>query len=202
MSKTAVIVVDLQADFTETEGGSLAVPGTDQVYIDTVIKATMEYAKQGLPIYATHDCHPDNHCSFAQNNPNTDLFDIIDIDGREQIMWPVHCVMDSAGARILLPEKLARHAVPKGMNRKFDSYSGFADDGGQKTGLEDLLQKQGVTKVIIYGLATDYCLKFTVLHALEAGFEVEVRLDLSRGVAPDTTRAAIADMKDKGAEVI
>ena len=87
------------------------------------------------------------------------------------------------------------------MNAKFDSYSGFADDGGIKTKLDDLLQKDGIKRLFIYGLATDYCVKATVLDARKAGYQVELIFDLCRGVSPETTEMAIKEMKKKGVSV-
>jgi nicotinamidase/pyrazinamidase len=84
------------------------------------------------------------------------------------------------------------------MDAKFDSYSGFADDGGDKTELHDLLLKDGIEKLLIFGLATDYCVKATAIHAADAGFKVTVIEGLSRGVAPDTTAKALEEMKAKG----
>jgi nicotinamidase/pyrazinamidase len=199
--KTAVVVVDLQPDFTEHHQGSLSVAGADRAYLEKVIEQTRQYKDQGLPVYATQDWHPADHVSFASNNPGTDPMSIIEIEGRGQIMWPDHCVQGESGADLLLPDELIDLVVRKGQDTNYDSYSGFADDGGATTGLEDLLKRDGVTDLIVYGLATDYCVKFTVLHAIEAGFKVTVILDLCRGVAPDTTLAAIDEMRDQGATI-
>jgi nicotinamidase/pyrazinamidase len=85
------------------------------------------------------------------------------------------------------------------MNQKFDSYSGFKDDGGAKTGLAKMLKKAGVTTLIVYGIATDYCVKATVIDGLAAGFKVVVVQDLCRGVSPKTSAAAWQAMKKAGA---
>jgi nicotinamidase/pyrazinamidase len=115
-------------------------------------------------------------------------------------MWPPHCVQNTSGAEILIAAEGpgSTKTVRKGMDPKFDSYSGFADDGGRKTDLDDLLQQDGIKRLIIYGLATDYCVKATVLDALEAGYQVEVMTALCRGVSPETTESAIEEMKQKG----
>ncbi len=105
------------------------------------------------------------------------------------------------GAEILIPDDLITSVISTGAHSRFESYSGFRDDGGNDTGLQGELQRLGVKDLIIYGLATDYCVKATVLHALELNYRVKLLLDLSRGVAPDTTRAAIDDMKAAGAEI-
>ena len=199
---TAVIVVDLQADFTELKSGSLAVAGTDAQYLDAVEKATRVYQDQGMPVYFTQDWHPANHVSFYTNNPDTEPLQVIEIDGRPQVMWPPHCVQGTSGAEIVVTVGSAAKTVRKGTDTRFDSYSGFADDGGHKTELERILREDGIQKLIIYGLATDYCVKATVLDALEAGFQVELILELCRGVSPDTTETAIQEMEAQGATII
>ena len=200
--KTGVIVVDLQGDFTEVKSGSLAVAGTDAQYVADVQKATRRFAEQGLPVYYTQDWHPADHVSFYTNNAGTEPLAVIEINGRPQVMWPPHCVQGTPGAEILITVKGPTKTVRKGTDPQFDSYSGFADDGGHKTKLADLLQNDGIKKLIVYGLATDYCVKATVLDALESGFQVELILDLCRGVSPDTTEDAVRDMQAGGARII
>jgi len=199
--KAAVLVVDVQADFTELNFGTLAVPGTDAQYIDNVEKATKQFGEKGLPIYFTQDWHPADHVSFYSNNVGTEPMQVIEINGRSQVMWPPHCVQGTSGAEIVITVSEADKMVPKGTDSRFDSYSGFADDGGHKTELDSLLRKDAINKLVIYGLATDYCVKATVLDALEAGYQVELVLDLCRGVSSDTTESAIREMKGKGATI-
>ncbi len=196
---TGVIVVDVQADFTELKSGTLAVPGTDARYIETVQTATRQFFEQGLPIYFTQDWHPVDHVSFFTNNPGTEPFQEIEIEkGRTQVMWPPHCVQNTPGAEILISVQGPASTVPTGSNSNFDSYSGFVDDGGNKTDLDNLLHRDGIKKLIIYGLATDYCVQATVLHAFEAGYEVKLIIDLCRGITPETTESAVREMKEKG----
>ena len=199
---TGVIVVDVQADFTELNSGSLAVPGTDAQYISAVQRSTRGFLQQGLRIYLTQDWHPVDHVSFFTNNPGTEPLQNKEIDGRPQVMWPPHCVQDTPGAMILITAEGPAQTVRKGIDPKYDSYSGFADDGGHKTDLDDLLQKDGIKKVIVYGLATDYCVKATALDALSAGYKVDLIMDLCRGVSPDTTAAAIEEMKAEGVTIV
>jgi nicotinamidase/pyrazinamidase len=196
--KTAVILVDFQADFTEFKKGSLAASGTNETYVETVIQATRHLHSNGFKIFATQDWHPVNHMSFSVNNAGTKPFDMIDLQGRSQIMWPTHCVQDTPGAELLIQNEVLENIVQKGTDPDFDSYSGFADDGGKKTELDKILKKNGIEQLIIYGLATDFCVRFTVLDAVTAGYKVKVFTALCRGVAPDTTEAAIAEMREKG----
>jgi len=195
---TAVIVIDLQADFTELKSGSLAVPGTDSQYIEAVENATRHLMEQGLPVYFTQDWHPADHVSFFTNNLGTEPLQVIEIDGRPQVMWPPHCVQDTPGAENLITVEGSTKTVRKGMDSKFDSYSGFADDGGRQTEMDSILKKDGIKNLVIYGLATDYCVKATAMDAVAAGYTVTVIEGLSKGVAPETTAQALEDMKAKG----
>jgi nicotinamidase/pyrazinamidase len=199
---TAVLVVDIQADFTELRNGSLAVPGTDMDYIDLVLSRTQEYKNQGFPIVATRDYHPEDHISFFTSHPGTQPFQLITIEDRDQVLWPPHCVQGTPGVEILLPPELITRIISKGDAAFQESYSGFRDDAGRETGLKDLLKDLGVKHIIVYGIATDYCVRHTTLHALDAGFEVTVMLGLSRGVSPDTTQAAVEEVRARGARVV
>ncbi len=198
----AVIAVDIQADFTEYRNGSLAVPGTGRDYLDLVVRRTREYKERGLPILATRDLHPPDHISFFTSHAGTQPFQEIRIGERNQVLWPPHCVQDSPGAELLLPPDLISFIISKGVERTYESYSAFRDDSGRETGLKALLQDLGVTSFILYGIATDYCVRSTTLHALEEGFAVTVILSLSRGVTADGTRAAVEEIKAKGATIV
>ena len=137
---TAVVVVDIQKDFTTAFNGSLAVNGTDQAYLKLVSEATDKLKDVGLPIYATQDWHPSDHISFASNHKGKNPLETITLeDGRTQVLWPDHCVQGSDGVKLLLDEKLITGIVQKGANSKYDSYSGFQDDGGAKTILDKTL---------------------------------------------------------------
>jgi len=196
--KPAVLLVDFQEDFTEEKKGSLAVAGTDATYIESVIQATQAFSEKRVPAYATQDWHPENHMSFGINNSGATLFEPFKIDGRSQIMWPAHCIQGTDGANIMMENDRFEVVVQKGMDPKFDSYSGFADDGGKKTGLDNHLKQAGITDLIVYGLATDVCVKFTVLDAISEGYRVHLLCDLSRGVTPEGITEAIEEMRKKG----
>ncbi len=196
-----LVVVDFQADFTEYMSGLLAVSGTDAGYVEAVRQTTAALAQKGLPVYFTQDWHPPDHMSFYTNNPGAEPGQVIEVEGRSQIMWLPHCVQNTPGAEILMPAEDIGGTVRKGMNPRFDSYSGFADDGGHQTGLDGLLREKDLGELIIYGLATDHCVKATVLDAVEAGYKVRLALELCRGVAPETTRKAVEEMKNRGVVV-
>ncbi len=199
--KTGVIVVDLQGDFTKYKNGSLAVEGTDEAYVKAVEEATQKLKASGYPIYATQDWHPKNHASFFTHHPGKKAFDVIKLHGKDQVLWPPHCVQNTPGAEILLEKKLFKAIVKKGMDPQYDSYSGFQDDGGKKTEMDKILRTDGIKKVVLYGIATDYCVRATALDAAAAGYKVIVIKNLSRGVAPDTSQKAINEMKTKGIEI-
>jgi nicotinamidase/pyrazinamidase len=202
VEKIGAIVVDVQADFTKFKNGSLAVEGTDEAYIKIVEENTKKLKVAGFPIYATQDWHPTDHVSFFTNHIERKAFDVIKIHGKDQVLWPPHCVQRTSGAEILLDNKLFKATVKKGMDPQYDSYSGFQDDGGRKTKMDKILKKDRITKVVVYGIATDYCVKATVLDAVALGYKVIMIKNLSRGVAPDTSEKALDEMKAKGVVVL
>jgi len=200
--RIGVNVVDIQGDFTRLKNGSLAVDGTDEAYIKAVEESTKKLKEAGFLIYATQDWHPANHVSFFTNHPGKKAFDVIRLHQRDQVLWPPHCVQNTPGAEILLDNKLFKAVVRKGMDPQYDSYSGFEDDGGKKTEMNKLLKKDKIKKVVLYGIATDYCVRATALHAAAAGYKVIVIKSLCRGVAPDTSQKAIEEIKAKGIVVL
>jgi len=196
--KIGVIVVDLQGDFTTFKNGSLAVAGTDEAFVSKVQKVTQELSAKGYPIFGTQDWHPADHISFFSNHSGKKPFEAIQIEGRTQVLWPPHCVQDTENARVLVDNNLFIAIVKKGKDKKFDSYSGFQDDGGVKTEMNQILEKNGIKELIVYGIATDYCVKATAIDAAAAGYKVTVIEGLSKGVAPETTAKALEEMKEKG----
>jgi nicotinamidase/pyrazinamidase len=202
VKNTAVVVVDVQADFTKFKNGSLAVEGTDAAYITAVKTATEKMKAAGYPIFATQDWHPANHASFYTNHPGTKAFDVIKLHGSDQVLWPPHCVQKTSGADILLDKALFKSVFKKGMDAEYDSYSGIKDDGGKMTKMDPTLKKDGIKKLIVYGIATDYCVRATALDAAALGYKVLMIKNLSRGVAPETSQKAIDEMTAKGVVVV
>ncbi len=200
--KIGIIVVDVQGDFTKLKNGSLAVEGTDEAYIKAVEENTKKLKDAGYPIFATQDWHPANHASFFTNHKGKKAFDVFKLHGKDQVLWPPHCVQKTPGAEILLDKKLFKAVVKKGKDPKYDSYSGFQDDGGKKTEMDKLLKKDKIKKVVVYGIATDYCVRATALDAVATGYKVILIKNLSRGVAPNTSQKAIDEMKAKGIVVL
>lgn len=174
----ALIIVDVQNDFLP--GGALAVPEGD-----AVVPVINRIAREFDLVVATQDWHPAGHESFASQHAGKSPGDVIDLHGLQQVLWPDHCVEHTPGASFAagLDVALIHHVVRKGTDRSVDSYSGFFDNGHQNaTGLEQYLRDRGVNRVVVCGLATDYCVKFTILDALQLGFEVTLVRDATRGV--------------------
>src|SRR6266705_1298839 len=196
----ALILVDIQNDFLPR--GALAVPEGD-----AVIPVANKLQEAFPLVVATQDWHPANHGSFAESHPGKKVFEQIDLNGLPQTLWPVHCVQNTPGAALAASLKQDRIAkvFQKGTDPGIDSYSGLFDNGHRKsTGLGEWLREKGVTEVFVCGLATDYCVKFTALDAMQFGFKTFLIEDASRGVGlrPDDVKNAIAEMNRAGVEIV
>jgi nicotinamidase/pyrazinamidase len=180
--KKALIVVDVQNDFCP--GGSLAVADGTAV-VPPLNRLIKEFLDRGEPVFKTRDWHPDQTKHFQAYGGT----------------WPVHCVQNTPGAEFHqdLIDDPRITIVSKGINESADGYSGF--DG---TNLAEILREQAVEEVWVGGLATDYCVKHTVLDALGAGFEVKALADAMRpvNVDPDDGEQAIEEMRKAGAEIV
>lgn len=175
----ALLVVDVQNDFID---GSLAVPKAAQI-LSPLNRLLHNHAKHFDLVVFTQDWHPSNHTSFVGNNPGQQVFQSRP-DG--QMMWPAHCVQGTTGAE--LHADLTRPAnsvvVQKGTDPNVDSYSGFFDnEHAVQTELHDVLQRHHIHTVVVLGLATDYCVRYTAQDALKLGYKVIFLSDCSRGIA-------------------
>lgn len=196
----ALILVDIQNDFVT--GGALAVPQGEEI-----VPIVNELQTHFDLIIATQDYHPADHGSFAENHDGKQIGEVIDLNGLDQILWPVHCVQGTLGTEFVADLKMEKvtKVFTKGTDTGIDSYSGFYDNGHRKsTGLSDYLKEKGVTEVYVTGLATDYCVKFTALDAVQEGFKTYLIKDATKGVnlQPNDVEQAIADMKAAGVEVL
>ena len=196
----ALILVDIQNDFCP--GGALAVANGDEV-----VPVANKLAHRFDLVVATQDWHPRDHGSFAANHPGTEPGQVIDLDGLDQVLWPVHCVQGSDGAafRADFDTRWVNEVFRKGTDPGIDSYSGFYDNGHrQATGLADYLREKGVGAVYVLGLATDYCVKFTALDAVSAGFDTYLVEDGCRAVELQEGDAerAIDRMREAGVTVL
>jgi nicotinamidase/pyrazinamidase len=200
MSTRALIAVDLQNDFLP--GGSLAVPEGD-----AVVPLVNAVAPRFDIVVATQDWHPLDHGSFASNRPGHGVGDIVTLAGRKQVLWPDHCVQGSSGAELNtgFDQRPVHAIVRKGMHPEVDSYSTFWDNARMRTtGLAGYLREVGVVEVWLAGLATDYCVLFSVLDALELGFATCVLSDACRGIDldPGDVERAFERMTEAGAKVL
>ena len=200
MNERALILVDIQYDFLP--GGALAVSDGD---------AVVPIANRVQPhfdlIVATQDWHPANHGSFASNHPGRKPGEMAELGGLPQVLWPDHCVQETSGAEFHESLDLSRVAkiFRKGTDPGIDSYSGFFDNGHRKsTGLGEYLREQGVQTVYVMGLATDYCVRWTALDAIEFGFRTHLIEDGSRGVElnPGDIAAAIEEVREAGGIIL
>ncbi len=196
----ALLIVDLQRDFMP--GGPLAVPEGDQV-----IPVANALAAWAPLVVATQDWHPANHASFAVNHPGRRVGDVVTVAGLEQILWPVHCVQGTPGADFAegLDRAAIDHIVRKGTDPEVDSYSAFYDNGRRHdTGLSEWLRGHGVGRLFVCGVATDYCVKYSVLDALAEGFDTWVVQDGCRGVnlEPRDVERALGEMAQAGARLV
>ena len=180
-TKQALIVVDVQNDFCP--GGTLAVPHGDEV-IEPLNKLIDEFLERGAPVYKSRDWHPPETKHFAAHGGT----------------WPVHCVQNTEGANFHseLRDDPRITVISKGLGDK-DCYSAF-----DETDLATHLHQHKVEEVVVGGLATDYCVKNTVLDALKHGFKVKAVENAMRAVDlhPGDGERAIAEMRDAGAEIV
>lgn len=186
-TRDALVLVDVQNDFCA--GGSLAVPDGDQV-VPVLNRYIERFHEAGAPIFASRDWHPPKTRHFQAYGG----------------AWPPHCVQGTPGARFHLGLAVPEEAVvvSKGMDPDEDAYSTFqaADDGGRR--FATMLSERGIRRLYVGGLATDYCVKATVLDALREGFEVAVLADAVRAVdvKPGDGEQAITEMREAGARFL
>lgn len=201
--KTALLLIDLQNDFCPA--GALPVSEGDKT-IQVANQAIALCQLRNISVIASQDWHPPEHRSFAINSqaqPGT----LGELNGLPQVWWPVHCVQYQPGAEFhpQLNRRAIEQVFRKGQDPEIDSYSAFFDNGRRaKTALDNWLKNQGICRLVIMGLATDYCVKYSVLDALALGYKTLVVTDGCRGVnlQPQDSELALASMREAGAELI
>jgi len=176
---SALIIVDMQNDFMP--GGALPVKDADLI-IPTINRYIKKFREKGRPIYATRDWHPENHISFnTRGGP-----------------WPPHCIQGTKGAEFHKDLELSDDViiVNKAYNPDRDAYSGF-----QETFLDIDLRRRGISRIFVAGVATEYCVKSTVIDGLNLGYEVILLIDAIKGVDLNLgdSEKAIEDMLRRGA---
>jgi nicotinamidase/pyrazinamidase len=196
----ALIIVDVQNDFCL--GGALPVPEADRIVgVINRIQPAFDL------VVATQDWHPIGHGGFAANHPGRSPGERAVLAGLPQVLWPVHGVEGTWGAELhpALDRSQIARVVRKGTDPHIDSYSGFFDNGRRtSTGLGEYLKSQGVAKVCVCGLATDYCVKATALDAVGLGFKSYLIVDACRGMdrRPGDVRKAIDEMVRQGVVLV
>jgi nicotinamidase/pyrazinamidase len=198
--RDALLIIDVQNDFLP--GGALAVSSGDQIIpIVNLLQSKFDF------IVASQDFHPADHKSFAANNPGRKVGDIVDLNGLDQFLWPVHCVQGTTGAdfsKALIHENWNK-IFQKGMNSEVDSYSGFFDNAKRgDTGLSKFLKENQIERVFICGLALDYCVNFTALDSLNEGFETFLVTDATRpvNVMPTDGENSLRELGSAGIKLI
>ena len=173
-----LVVVDVQNDFLP--GGSLAVPDGS-----AVIAPINALARRFRHVVLTQDWHPAGHVSFASVHPGRQPFDTVPLGYGDQVLWPDHCIQGSPGAQLVdgLEVPHAALVIRKGHHPGIDSYSAFLEaDGRTRTGLAGYLRERGLRRLLVAGLATDYCVAWTALDGQASGFETWVIEDASRAI--------------------
>ncbi|HEV7308882.1 bifunctional nicotinamidase/pyrazinamidase [Ensifer sp.] len=198
MADRALIVVDVQNDFCP--GGALAVTGGNEI-VPIVNSLIGRYEH----IVLTQDWHPAGHSSFASSHPGKAPFEMIAMPYGAQTLWPDHCVQGSAGADFhpALEWTRAELLIRKGFRPEIDSYSAFFEnDRRTPTGLTGYLRDRGIRKVVLCGLATDFCVAFSAIDAVAQGFATSVNLEACRGIDLNgSLQAMITRMCDAGVEL-
>jgi nicotinamidase/pyrazinamidase len=188
-SHDLLLVIDVQRDFCP--GGRLAIADGD-----AVVPAINRLAGSFEHIFLTQDWHPPNHKSFASQHPGKQPLDQIQLGYGPQTLWPDHCVQNTPGAAFhpnLSLEVLARAELilRKGFRAEIDSYSAFLENDKQTTtGLAGYLRERGFERIFIAGLAYDYCVRFSAVDAVRAGFKTWVIQDACRSVGPASSEEA------------
>ncbi len=196
----ALILIDLQNDFLP--GGALAVPGGDEA-----AAAANRLARRFEHVVATQDWHPPDHLSFASQHPGKSPGDIVDLDGLQQTLWPDHCVQGTPGAALHRCFDAGRldAVIRKGSDRLLDSYSAFFDNARRRaTGLHEHLKNAGIDEIYLVGLATDYCVKFSALDAVELGWRTHAIREGCRGIdlEPGDVSRAWEEMAAAGIDIV
>lgn len=191
------MIIDVQNDFIP--GGALAVPEGGEI-VELINKLRHKFDL----VIATQDWHPEEHSSFAVNHPEKEEFEKIMWKGREQVLWPTHCLQNSWGAKLHpdLTTSRIEAIFRKGTDPEIDSYSAFYDNARLKTtGLAGYLKEKGVEELYFCGLAAEICVYFSVMDALEEGFDSTIIEDATRALNPADFEIAKKSMLEKGGKI-
>ncbi len=195
----ALLVVDLQNDFCP--GGALAVPDGD-----TIVPTVNNLVNVFDAVIQTQDWHPAGHSSFASSHAGKEPYDTVEMDYGTQVLWPDHCIQGSMGAEFHpeLNTMKTQVIIRKGFRKAIDSYSTFFEnDQETTTGLTGYLEQRGITDLYTVGLATDFCVKWSILDGIDEGFNMHIVNDAVKGIDLDgSLDAAWDEMKEKGVDIV
>lgn len=195
----ALLIVDVQNDFCP--GGALAVPDGN-----TIIPVINKLIDKFDAVIQTQDWHPAGHSSFASSHQGKDPYETIEVDYGTQVLWPDHCVQGSKGAEFHpnLNTTKTQVIIRKGFRKEIDSYSTFYEnDQETPTGLTGYLRERGIIDLYTVGLATDFCVKWSVLDGIDEGFNMHIVKDVVEGIDLEgSLEQAWKEMKEKGADVV
>lgn len=195
----ALLIVDIQNDFCP--GGALSVPDGDTI-VPTVNKLVNVFDD----VIQTQDWHPAGHSSFASSHDGKNPYDTVEMDYGNQVLWPDHCVQGSMGAEFHpeLNTLKTQVIIRKGFRRAIDSYSTFFEnDQKTTTGLTGYLNQRGITDLYTVGLATDFCVKWSILDGIDEGFNMYIVKDAVKGIDLDgSLKAAWNEMQEKGVNIV
>jgi nicotinamidase/pyrazinamidase len=194
-----LLVIDVQNDFCP--GGALAVHDGDAV-VPTINRISQRFGH----VVLTQDWHPAGHSSFASSHPGAAPFESIAMPYGQQTLWPDHCVQGTAGAAFH-PDLLTVSAelmIRKGFRPEIDSYSAFYENDRQTpTGLAGYLRERGLTRIVLVGLATDYCVYYSAVDARRLGFDAVVIESACRAIdLAGSLAAAWTGMQEAGVQRI
>lgn len=196
---TALLAIDLQNDFCP--GGALAVPEGDAII--SVVNRLVEAHDH---VILTQDWHPAGHLSFASRHAGKQPYDTIEMPYGTQTLWPDHCVQGTEGAAFHpdLHADKAELIIRKGFRPEIDSYSAFFEnDRETPTGLAGYLRERGITRLVLCGLAADFCVRWSAIDGRRLGFEVAVVEEATRGIdVAGSLAAGWREMRAAGAEIV
>lgn len=193
-----LLVIDVQNDFCP--GGALAVPDGD-----SIIPVINSLIPNFDAVIQTQDWHPEGHHSFASSHKGKDPYDTVEMDYGTQVLWPDHCVQGTHGSEFHpdLNTTKTEVIIRKGFRKEIDSYSTFYEnDQKTPTGLIGYLQERNISELYVVGLATDFCVKWSVTDGLKENFKVHIIEDAVKGIDIDgSVEQAWKEMKNAGAEI-
>jgi len=193
-----LLIIDVQNDFCP--GGKLAVPDGD-----SVVPIINSLIPKFDSIIQTQDWHPRGHHSFASSHEGKEPYDTVEMDYGTQVLWPDHCVQGTHGSEFHpdLNTTKTEVIIRKGFRKEIDSYSTFYEnDQKTPTGLTGYLRERGISEIYTAGLATDFCVKWSVIDGLKENFNVHIIEDAVKGIDIDgSVEQAWKEMREAGAHV-